>query len=679
MSAGDDVLLRLTPHAWSENAKGVFHLPHNQPWFQESSPSIAEQPTIGSRESTPAIDVESQSTPYVQIYSEHLALTFSGIWDVVKSEDLPSLGDGICFGTDPHSCHVLLGCRGTKGISAKQYTISVHADTSVWLHDHGSTYGTAVMCNKQNGGRLRKPCQWILAFPMGTEGPYEESVIQAGHVHLRVDLPNHAHPSPAYRHNLIRLYNECQKAARRKDGAAQDFRGLALDSCPSTIAPSCAITPSDQPLYYSTAMLGRGEHGEVSLVIHGRTGVYYAAKTFFDKGNKRQADTREAWRDKIQQEFSMAADRPHDNIVNAFELQENPMTIIMEYFPDGNISDAADSVGVTEYVGAFGQTLCGLQHLHDQGVVHRDLKPENFLVRFRPFFRVAIADFGLANIVQSNRLPSTFCGTLKYAAPEVFPGPSARYNSFADIWSIGVVMLEWRYGIPKNPAVPDAEAVYTAEWHTLLIRTVEDQDHSATAELLQHMVKRQLHERWSARHCLEYGLAGHRLFKRRRYDGLIICVDDTADTGDELFAATHTTIEPSTSDIADLALDAQNSSWSKQATRGNARTVDEPESGRPVQSLVPIIAASDGGGRIMVDRELAGHFGRLRPLAKRTRVCGASKPSSGDNSHLNTREVLSAGGQLYAVVERQRVSMQTSNCGLDASGILMASGVLDSG
>ncbi|KAK1809585.1 hypothetical protein LTR12_016061 [Friedmanniomyces endolithicus] len=368
------------------------------------------------------------------------------------------------------------------------------------------------MCNKQHGGRLQQPpWKWILASSIGEEGPYEEIVIQTGYVHLQVVLPNHAHPSPRYRKNLEQLYRECQNAARCRDDSVTTLKGLALSSYPSTAAPSGAITPATQSLYYRTAMLGSGQYGEVSLVIDGRTGQYYAAKIFHHQNKKRHADDNEAWRKKIQQEFKIAVDSTHDNIVKAFELREDPMTIVMEYYTDGNIGDAAKDMSEIDFVSAFGQILCGLQHLHDQGVVHRDLKPENFLIQIRPFFKVAIADFGLANIVQSNRLLSTFCGTLKYAAPEVFPGLSARHNSRADIWSLGVIMLEWMYGIP------------------------EDEDDCTMTDLLLCMVNPMPHGRWSAEQCLQHGF-DNCLFRQRKYDGLVVCINDPTDAEADLNA-----------------------------------------------------------------------------------------------------------------------------------------------
>jgi serine/threonine protein kinase len=82
------------------------------------------------------------------------------------------------------------------------------------------------------------------------------------------------------------------------------------------------------------------------------------------------------------------------------------------------------------------QGLDGLQYLHGRGIAHRDLKPENILVSSRDPLSICLSDFGLA----SNKYPlKTFCGSLKYCAPEIFNG--REYSAAVDIWSLGLVMF----------------------------------------------------------------------------------------------------------------------------------------------------------------------------------------------------------------------------------------------
>ena len=128
--------------------------------------------------------------------------------------------------------------------------------------------------------------------------------------------------------------------------------------------------------------------------------------------------------------------------IQVIELREtSEPAIIMTYYPLKNIADAgiADEEG---YVNAFGQILDGLSHLHAKGVAHRGLKPENFLIEIRPLFKVVITDFGLAKVATNTALLKTFCGSPKYAAPEVFPSLSSGPGPPLDVWSLGVIVFE---------------------------------------------------------------------------------------------------------------------------------------------------------------------------------------------------------------------------------------------
>lgn len=72
----------------------------------------------------------------------------------------------------------------------------------------------------------------------------------------------------------------------------------------------------------------------------------------------------------------------------------------------------------------------------------------------KPLFKVVITDFGLAKVATNTALLKTFCGSPKYAGPEVFPGLSSGHGAPADVWSLGVILSEWIYCIPNPPDVP---------------------------------------------------------------------------------------------------------------------------------------------------------------------------------------------------------------------------------
>ena len=79
-------------------------------------------------------------------------------------------------------------------------------------------------------------------------------------------------------------------------------------------------------------------------------------------------------------------------------------------------------------------------------MAHRDLKPENILIESRSPLSIKLANFGLANDKPDLK---TVCGTQRYAAPEVYLG--SNYTASVDMWSLGVIILQFIYGLPKTP------------------------------------------------------------------------------------------------------------------------------------------------------------------------------------------------------------------------------------
>ncbi|GAA1995011.1 serine/threonine-protein kinase [Microbacterium pumilum] len=133
---------------------------------------------------------------------------------------------------------------------------------------------------------------------------------------------------------------------------------------------------------------------------------------------------------------------------------------------DGHISEDDDSYLVMEFVegitlqerihrGAIQPAEAAslavdiaeaLHAAHSAGIVHRDIKPSNLLLTKSPLpgheWRAKIADFGIACLQDSTRLttPGIMVGTVAYIAPEQARG--AAPAPAADIYALGLVLLE---------------------------------------------------------------------------------------------------------------------------------------------------------------------------------------------------------------------------------------------
>ncbi|RVE49197.1 hypothetical protein evm_006204 [Chilo suppressalis] len=84
------------------------------------------------------------------------------------------------------------------------------------------------------------------------------------------------------------------------------------------------------------------------------------------------------------------------------------------------------------------QLVSAVRHMHARGVVHRDLKMENIMLDTTKQY-IKIVDFGLSNIWSAGGALRTPCGSLEYAAPELFVD-GRRYGPEVDLWSIGVIV-----------------------------------------------------------------------------------------------------------------------------------------------------------------------------------------------------------------------------------------------
>jgi serine/threonine protein kinase len=98
----------------------------------------------------------------------------------------------------------------------------------------------------------------------------------------------------------------------------------------------------------------------------------------------------------------------------------------MEYLPCGDMAPYTSKnkfLGESTLQSVTRQLLHALNYCHRNGIVHRDIKPENILIKNQNPFFVKLSDFGLSKMIDKDDpgVLLTFCGTLLYCAPEIYP------------------------------------------------------------------------------------------------------------------------------------------------------------------------------------------------------------------------------------------------------------------
>ncbi|KAG5671704.1 hypothetical protein PVAND_001887 [Polypedilum vanderplanki] len=189
--------------------------------------------------------------------------------------------------------------------------------------------------------------------------------------------------------------------------------------------------------------LGQGTYGKVQLGINKETGQEVAIKTIKKSKIETEADLI-----RIRREVQIMSSVQHPNIIHIYEVFENreKMVLVMEFAAGGELYDYLSDRKVLAEEEArriFRQVATAIYYCHKHKICHRDLKLENILLDEHG--NAKIADFGLSNVFDEQRLLATFCGSPLYASPEIVKGTPYQ-GPEVDCWSLGVLLYTLVYG-----------------------------------------------------------------------------------------------------------------------------------------------------------------------------------------------------------------------------------------
>lgn len=201
---------------------------------------------------------------------------------------------------------------------------------------------------------------------------------------------------------------------------------------------------------------------------------------------------------RFEREAKFIAGFNHPNIVQVYDFDivyrdGIPLCyMVMSYIPGPTLHDvlaAAEQRGerlTSERVRALVDDLAGaLGYAHQRGMVHRDVKPGNVLLTEAG--RAILTDFGIARLVQSNRLTAdgVSTGTPIYMSPEQANGEPGDARS--DLYALGVIVYELLTGRPpfaddtslavmlkhlNTPPAPPSERLSTRQYDAFVARAL---------------------------------------------------------------------------------------------------------------------------------------------------------------------------------------------------------------
>lgn len=200
--------------------------------------------------------------------------------------------------------------------------------------------------------------------------------------------------------------------------------------------------------------IGRGGMADVYEARDRRLGRRVAVKVFRGAAPSDRA--------RFDAEVRTLASLSHPSLVEVYDAgdHDGDAFVVLELIEGPTAAacladNGALPVDVVAEVGAC--VADALAFVHEHGVVHRDVTPANILCAADG--RPRLADFGIARLVDTTRItaPETAVGTAAYMAPEQVQG--LEVTPAADVYSLGLVLLELLTGRRGFDGPPHEAAV----------------------------------------------------------------------------------------------------------------------------------------------------------------------------------------------------------------------------
>ncbi|NWR70903.1 M3K19 kinase, partial [Centropus unirufus] len=277
----------------------------------------------------------------------------------------------------------------------------------------------------------------------------------------------------------------------------------------STKLPGSDLTNEDPIMWTRGEVLGKGAYGTVYCGLTSQGQLIAVKEVPLDMSN--QLTTENEYQ-KFHEEVDLLKTLKHINIVTYLGtcLQDNILSIFMEFVPGGSISSIINRFGPLPEVvlrNYTNQILQGVAYLHDNCVVHRDIKGNN--VMLMPNGIVKLIDFGCARRLAWGSLSGSQSETLKsvhgtpyWMAPEVIN--DSGYGRKSDIWSVGCTVFEMATGKPPLASMDRIAAMFYIGAHRGLMPSLPDGFSSTAVDFVHACLTRDQRKRPSALQLLDH-------------------------------------------------------------------------------------------------------------------------------------------------------------------------------
>lgn len=402
------------------------------------------------------------------------------------SSKVHNLGLGFTFGRNPARCDLLLSDNNTNMISNRHFRIFMKNNGSLMIEDtstNGTMIDDLVLRGPKANRLCPNPeSQHTLCNGDTIELPLQaKDRVQS--IRFSVKTPIRSELGlEKYNQNCV-AYIKCVEQAERQYGFLAEAtkngnapvippvrykapihlllpplltqKQVPMHALPHGVRPGTttslltAVTGGNShgmhwtggPKYNVVAFIGSGAFANVYKLSSKREGEVFAAKQL----DKTRLAKDGVFSSKIYNELNVIKGLRHvsaptlpqrvarlrlrqPNIVKYVDHHETAqwLYIVMEYIRFGDLSTWT-RVGspMPEYMcmHVARQILQAIDYLHKRGITHRDLKPDNVLMESDCPYVFKLSDFGLSKIVTNkDTFLKTFCGTMMYCAPEVYPG-----------------------------------------------------------------------------------------------------------------------------------------------------------------------------------------------------------------------------------------------------------------